>query len=304
MKSLRIHAKGEIILGSGGLTVEGLPDEFQKTFPEISPKYVDNVSLLAGIAAGRALNRGGKPLEPEMGKDFAVIVGSAFGAVDSMIDFDCMAILKGPNAVNPMDFPNTVANAAGSRIGIWLQLKGPNVTLTNGGTSFIDALGFAWEGYNNGLFQRCLVGAAEKVPLFLKPLAALENPSSELREGACFLLASGSEKEEALFEITDYFSLQLRPDLSLPPVLMKRFEEFWGGVEWLSALAGTPLKNNFPQPLVRFIPSPSFQELGLGGFEGLNHFLSVPQSCGVLSAFSKPERKVSFIKINKKKRSH
>lgn len=178
MKPLAVHRQGEAFLDQDGLTVENLPDEFQKAFPDLSPKYIDSVSLLASIAASRALKEGISSFTEEQRKDFAVIVGSAFGAIDSTITFDAQALEKGPNAVNPMDFPNTVANAAGSRIGIWLQLKGPNVTLTNGGTSLIDAIGFAWEGYNSGLFQRCLVGAVDKVPAFLKPLANPEEPTS------------------------------------------------------------------------------------------------------------------------------
>src|SRR3970040_1941391 len=112
MRQLFIHRKGEAILGRDGLAVDGLPDEFQKFFPDISPKYIDSLSLLAGIAAGRALGAGPRPAG-EIARDFAVILGSGFGAIDSTVEFDTQALLKGPNTVNPMDFPNTVANAAG-----------------------------------------------------------------------------------------------------------------------------------------------------------------------------------------------
>ncbi len=299
MRPLFLLRKGEALLGRDGLTLDVLSAEFKKTFPQEDPRYIDNVSKLAGIAASRAWEGGDEGLSGEFRKDFAVIVGSAFGAIDSTVDFDALALQKGPNAVNPMDFPNTVANAAGSRIGIWMQLKGPNVTLTNGSTSFLDAIGFGLQGYNNGLFQYCLVGAVDKMPTFLKPLAIRDSKLPEFLEGSCFFLASGSAEGETLGQVTDYFTLQLKADLSLPPAFLHHFEELGEGVEWLGCPEGTPLESHFPQRVIRhFLPS-SFMELGLGGMQSLNTFLKSSSSCGVIAAFSKPERKMSFVKIKK-----
>jgi hypothetical protein len=296
MKPLTVSRKGEVFLGQDGISAESLPLEFQKCFPDLSPKYIDPVSLMAGIAARRALGEGGA-----QGSDSAVIIGTAFGAIDSTVEFDAQALKSGPNAVNPMDFPNTVANAAGSRIGIWLQLKGPNITLTNGETSFIDALGFAWEGYNSELFQDCLVGAVEKVPDFLKPLAPAENPSAAIREGSCLLFASPQQDGPALFEITDYFSLQLKPDFSVPKPFQERLECLWDGVEWLGFPLGTPLESRIPSDLTRDILDPSVLEMGLKGVQSLNRFPFADATHGLLGAFSKAERKFSFVRLNKKR---
>ncbi len=302
MKPLLVHRKGEIFLGRDGGSVESLPTEFQKVFPGVSPKYIDPLSLMAGIAAGRALDGRGTAFSEETRRDFSVIVGSALGAMESVVDFDGQAVSKGPNTVNPMDFPNTVANAAGSRIGIWLQLKGPNVTLTNGDTSFLDAVGFAWEGMNSGLFSDCLVGAAEKAPSFLHPPPSPGPAETRWKEGACFLLASGVEREETLFEVTDYFSLQLKPDGSPPPAFVPRLEGFWQGVEWLGAPAGTPLESRLPQGLKRYVPNPAVFELGLGGLEALEAFLASSHFRGVIAVFSGMERKISLLKITQGKR--
>jgi hypothetical protein len=297
MKPLTIHRQGNALLGRDGLTWEGLPGEFQRAFPDLSPKYIDDVSLLACVAAARAFDGTLPSFPEEQRKAFAIIVGTAFGAIDSTLEFDAQALEKGPNAVNPMDFPNTVANAAGSRIGIWMQLMGPNVTLTNGGTSLIDALGFGWEGYNSGLFQRCLIGAVDKLPAFLRPLVG-SNPD-ELREGACAFLASGASEGDFLYQVTDYFAIQLKEDLSLPVALIPSFKRLLEGVEWLGCPQGAPLEALFPPSLTRTPPPASLVELGLGGLESLNTFLSAAPSCGVVGAFSKPERKISFIKIKK-----
>ncbi len=302
MRSLIIHGKGEAILGRGGLTLEDLPVRFQEVFPEVSPKYIDSLSLLAGLAAREALRGSPGALEEKARKECAVVLGSAFGAIESMLEFDAQALLKGPNAVNPMDFPNTVANAAGSRVGIWLKLTGPNVTLTNGDTAFLDALGFAWEGLQGGLFKRGLVGAVEKVPSFLRPMETPSGPV-KLREGAFFLQASGERGENALFEVTGHFAAQLKPDATLPSAFSDRFDALWDGVDWLGCPKGTPLEPRFPVELERFTPSPGILELGMGGLESLNAFLASPAIRGVLGVFSRAERKISLVRVEKTGRS-
>lgn len=293
MRPLFVHKQGEALLGRDGLTLATLPEEFQRTFPELSPKYIDPASLLAGLAAKRALSEG-----PSMGS--AVIVGTAFGAIEATLDFDAQALAKGPNAVNPMDFPNTVANAPGSRIGIWLQQKGPNVTLTNGATSLVDAMGFAWEGYNGGLFERCLVGAVEKVPEFLKPFGASGAAGSYL-EGAAFLSASGEPSGVVLFEVIDHLSLQLTPKGELPQAFQGTWESFFQGVRWLSLPEGTPSGAPLPAGVERHVPSTRPVALGLEGWEGLQAFLASGTSEGVLGAFHPVERKVALVKLRKKR---
>ena len=287
-------------LGEDGLNLGTLPGEFQKFFPDQSPKYIDPLSLLAGIAAGRIFHPGDNPPKPD--PEDAVILGTAFGALDSSMEFDRQALLKGPNSVNPMEFPNTVANAAGSRIGIWLQLKGPNVTLTNGGTSFIDALGFAWEGMNGGLFRRCLVGAADKVPDFLKPSPTEGKSPNSIKEGAFLLLTTG-EESEGFLQVENYFSVQWKPDGTLPQGYHNPLNDFFENVEWLGLPLGSPAERFVPQRTVRFIPESSIMELGMGGQAALDHFLSSSKRTGVLGSVAAEERRVSLVKLRRGKRS-
>jgi hypothetical protein len=297
MTTLAIHRIGKALLGPGTLSLEGLPEEFQKRFPEVSPKYIDTASLLAGIAAIEALR--GSDLTEEERRDFSVVLGSALGTLESVLGFDGQALQKGPNAVNPMDFPNTVANAPGSRVGIWLQLKGPNVTLTNGGTAFLDALGFAWEAAKGGLFQRGLVGAVERVPDSLRILVRKAPEGGGIQEGACLLLADREEGGAPLFRVEDYFSLQLGPGLLLPPAFIGRWRSFWEGVRWLGCPTGTPLLEGPPTGMMRWTPPPGV-DLGLGGLGAMEAFLASPHPLGVLGAYAPAERKMAFVRITKK----
>ena len=199
MKPLTICRRGEALLNQEGLTVESLPGEFQKAFPDSFPN-----TLISFADGGNRLPKGLKRTDglpkPGREKGFFHHCGNAFGAIESTVVFDAQALEKGPNAVNPMDFPSTVANAAGSRIGIWLQMKGPNITLTNGYTSLIDAIGFAWEGFNSGLYRNCLVGAVENVPDFLKPFILTSHAAGQLKEGASFFVALEIRIKKACFK--------------------------------------------------------------------------------------------------------
>ena len=191
-----------------------------------------------------------------------MVLGTGFGALESSVAFDQQALLKGPNTVNPMDFPNTVANAAGSRIGIWLQLKGPNVTLTNGGTSLLDALGFAWEGLNSGLFQRCLVGAAEKIPNFLRA-------SAPVGDGAILFLGTGEESGGTSFGVEDFLSIQWKRDGTIPLPFRSRLDDFWGGVEWAALPEGSPWVHSFR---MEFHVGPPAIPPGSRAWEGGRHW--------------------------------
>ncbi|MGH7739894.1 MAG: beta-ketoacyl synthase N-terminal-like domain-containing protein, partial [bacterium] len=260
-------------------------------------KYIDSLSLMAGIAAAQSL--GTEPWPEEIRRDFGVVLGTAFGAMNSMVDFDTQSVLHGPNTVNPMDFPNTVANAAGSRIGIWLQLKGPNVTLTNGGTSFIDAVGFAWEGANNGLFKYCLAGAAEHMPSFLETVLPPSASHPAYQKGAGLLLASLEGTEDVLFKVTDYFAVQLKPDGSLPTPFRDRWEGFWTDVNWVGGLPEKIFSDLALPGKIKNSFSGGAWELGLGGWNALNGFLASSQRAGVLAAYCGFEGKLSLLKVIK-----
>ena len=54
MRPLFIRRKGEVFLGPEPSALEDLNAQFQKFFPDISPKYIDPLSLMAGVAAAKA----------------------------------------------------------------------------------------------------------------------------------------------------------------------------------------------------------------------------------------------------------
>lgn len=192
----------------------------KRLLPGISTRLVDRQSLQAGIAAKQALSI----LPDGTGAERAgVILGSSFGASASMYDFFHKIVTEGSVSISPMEFPNTVSNAAASRVGMWFSLKGHCVSISNGNLSGLDAVGYACREIRNKVMDYYLVGGSEEIPEVVRKIYAkvtgeerqadLSNGVSReiLYEGAAMLfLASADlakEKElKPIAEITGYRS--------------------------------------------------------------------------------------------------
>jgi len=128
-----------------------------------------------------------------------ISIGTTFGSLNSLSEFDQQTIEEGANFVNTSRFPNTVINSPASRVAIRYKVKGPNCTVSTGFCSSIDALEYALCCINSNKAERMIVGAVEEmcVQTFLgfyklKYLAGLNNiepkscPFDKEREGIIF----------------------------------------------------------------------------------------------------------------------
>jgi 3-oxoacyl-[acyl-carrier-protein] synthase II len=69
-----------------------------------------------------------------------LVVGTAFGSVATIASFDRRAQSAGPIYAKPLDFANSVINAAAGQAAIWLDLQGVNATCCGGTSSGLLAL--------------------------------------------------------------------------------------------------------------------------------------------------------------------
>jgi len=92
-----------------------------------------------------------------------ISVGTTFGSLNSLSEFDQQSLDEGPNFVNASKFPNTVINSPASRIAIRYSITGPNSTLSTGFCSALDALEYAVFTINSNRADRMLVGAVEEM---------------------------------------------------------------------------------------------------------------------------------------------
>ena len=124
---------------------------------------LDRTSLLLTSAAQLALNDSG--WTPELREQHAVglVAGTTFCSVHTISKFDCCALTDGPGQTSPLDFANTVINAAAGQCAIWHGLRGVNSTISSGITSGLEAIGYAARLIREGHEQAILAGGVEEL---------------------------------------------------------------------------------------------------------------------------------------------
>jgi 3-oxoacyl-[acyl-carrier-protein] synthase II len=92
-----------------------------------------------------------------------VAIGTTFGSLHSIFQFDRSGLIDGPRFVNPSFFPNTVLNSPASRISIRLKIKGFNATISTGFCAGIDAISYACDFIRLKRADMVLAGGVEEL---------------------------------------------------------------------------------------------------------------------------------------------
>jgi 3-oxoacyl-[acyl-carrier-protein] synthase II len=126
-------------------------------------RALDRTSQLVTAAATLALDQSGWSTEMRRQHEVGLVLGTMFCSVHTISEFDRRGLTLGPNYVSPMDFANTVINAAAGQAAIWHDLRGVNSTIAGGITSGLHALAYATELIRNGQATALLAGGAEEL---------------------------------------------------------------------------------------------------------------------------------------------
>ncbi|MEQ1825203.1 MAG: beta-ketoacyl synthase N-terminal-like domain-containing protein [Pirellula sp.] len=92
-----------------------------------------------------------------------LVVGTTFCSLGTISAFDRRALEEGPSCASPLDFANTVINAASGQTGIWHNLRGVNSTISSGITSSLEAIAYAAELIRTGQEISILAGGVEDI---------------------------------------------------------------------------------------------------------------------------------------------
>jgi 3-oxoacyl-[acyl-carrier-protein] synthase II len=119
--------------------------------------------------------------------DAGVALGTAFGPVQTSVDYMQEYVAKGAALAPPQLFAESVANAPGSHIAIELDLRGFNVTITQRESSLLAAAMFASGQIVKGTVPSAIIGGVEEVNEMvfsvLDRVGALAHADGELPEG-------------------------------------------------------------------------------------------------------------------------
>jgi 3-oxoacyl-[acyl-carrier-protein] synthase II len=126
-------------------------------------RELDRSTRLLNVAAKLALDDAGLEITGDNGSLTGVSVGSTFGSLHSISQFDQVCLTEGPRLVNPSFFPNTVINSPASRISIRFKIKGFNTTISTGFCAGLDAMYYAADSILLDRASIVLAGGVEEL---------------------------------------------------------------------------------------------------------------------------------------------
>jgi len=131
--------------------------------------------------------------------DLGIVVGSNYGGLDTIANFDWTIVTEGPEAVSVMAIPNTLTNAPAVQMAIKLQAKAFNSTIATGRTCALDAIGYACKFINSGRARYVYASAMEEMsPHLINAMQSIEaNRGSPVSEAAGTLLLGHSDLVQA-----------------------------------------------------------------------------------------------------------
>lgn len=148
----KVHVAGEItnfdpvsLLGKKGL------------------RTLDRSTRLVNSAAKLAIEDAQLVITDENTHSIGVSIGTTFGSLHSISQFDRDSLIEGPKFVNPSHFPNTVLNSPASQISIRFKIKGFNTTISTGFCASLDAVYYASDFIKLNRADIVLAGGVEEL---------------------------------------------------------------------------------------------------------------------------------------------
>jgi len=124
---------------------------------------LDRTGQLVIVAAQLALEASGWDAEARERQEVGLVLGTMFGSVRTIAEFDRRAQVAGPIYAKPLDFANTVINAAAGQTAIWHDLRGINSTISGGPSAALQAIGYAADLIRGGRSRVLLAGGADEL---------------------------------------------------------------------------------------------------------------------------------------------
>ena len=139
------------------------PFEPKEWLGEKNLRPVDRTARLLLVAAQQALEAGGWTSEMRTREQAGLVLGTMYCSLRTIAEFDRRAVQAGPSHASPLDFANSVINAAAGQAAIWHGLPGVNSTISAGAASGLMALSTAADLIRTGRSVALLAGGVEEL---------------------------------------------------------------------------------------------------------------------------------------------
>jgi 3-oxoacyl-[acyl-carrier-protein] synthase II len=150
--SFRVHVAGEIT-DFDALSFLGKKDL----------RNLDRSTRLISSAAKLAIDDSKITITENNTHSIGVSIGTTFGSLHSISQFDRSGLIDGPRFVNPSHFPNTVINSPASQVSIRYKIKGFNTTISTGFCASLDAVSYAADFIKLNRADVVLAGGVEEL---------------------------------------------------------------------------------------------------------------------------------------------
>lgn len=126
-------------------------------------RTLDRSTRLLSSAAKLAIDDAHLQITDENTNSMGVSIGTTFGSLHSISQFDRQGLIEGPKYVNPSHFPNTVINSPASQASIRFKIKGFNTTISTGFCASLDAVSYAADFIRLNRADVVLAGGVEEL---------------------------------------------------------------------------------------------------------------------------------------------
>ncbi len=165
LKSIELFSLDGLGLNGHGPREAGeiRPFEPREYLGDRNLRPVDRTSRLLLAAAQASLDESGWTPELRAAREVGLVLGTTFCSVKTIAEFDRRGLQLGPSHVSPLDFANSVINAAAGQAAIWHGLRGINSTLSAGEASGLLAIATGAGMISSGHAAALLAGGAEEL---------------------------------------------------------------------------------------------------------------------------------------------
>ncbi|HEY0409904.1 MAG TPA: beta-ketoacyl synthase N-terminal-like domain-containing protein [Candidatus Dormibacteraeota bacterium] len=162
LKPIELFSTESIGCHQGG---EIRPFDAQAYLPDRNLRPIDRTSRLLLVAAGQALAGSGLGAAPAARNEteIGLVLGTTFCSLRTIAEFDRRNLQLGASHASPLDFANSVINAAAGQTAIWYGLRGLNSTISAGAASGLAAVGYGVDQIRGGRAAALLAGGAEEL---------------------------------------------------------------------------------------------------------------------------------------------
>ncbi|MGC8916697.1 MAG: beta-ketoacyl synthase N-terminal-like domain-containing protein [Thermoanaerobaculum sp.] len=162
--------------------------------PPLVARRLDRASRLLAVAVREALTAFGEPL-PWPREEVGVAMGTWTAGTSPLLEILQAVFQLGPDQAPPMHFPNSVANAPASQVGILEKLGGANVTFFEKQAGGLRAVAEAFRFVRSKRLKACVAGGVDEAEWLnaecfdrLRALRTATRPGFTVGEGAAALV--------------------------------------------------------------------------------------------------------------------